>query len=398
MLNLRYISVLFILTSISVFSYGQVYQRTDTLFIPETNDFPVIDGKDSDASWDLVSWKPISQIWMPYNNEQKNLGQETGLQLWEGADDFTGKYKVVWSSETNLLYFVVEVIDDVFTDGFVYNENPNSSGGYPNYDILEVFIDEDRSGGLHVFDGTGSVATQWGSNAENAFSYHLAINAPDAGNVQTEFSALDIAGTNWGYPNQKVANYISHFPGFAVTRDGSKFTWEFSMRVHNSSYNHANQEASLVTLQTGKVLGLSLAYCDNDNPTENPLSRDHFFGSVEVPLAAHNDHWKQANWFGVAKLAKNPSTFSHSTKISEEIKIKSYASNGRLYNSVNSPINGKVSIRVLNLFGKEILAGTDYKSSVEWTNQVEVNGWKSGIYLVEIVHGNKRTASKFILP
>lgn len=92
------------------------------------------------------------------------------------------------------------------------------------------------------------------------------------------------------------------------------------------------------------------------------MRRDNFFGSADVPLAAHNDYWKQANWFGVARLTKNPSTFSHSPEFSEEIKIKSYASNGRLFNSVNSTINGKVGIRVLNLFGKEILARTDYKT------------------------------------
>jgi hypothetical protein len=114
----------------------------------------------NDEAWQAVEWKPISQIWMPYNNLPSNLGQEAGLQIWEGADDFTGKFKVLWSSETNLLYFIVEITDDVFTGGYVYNENPNSGGGYPNYDIVEVFIDEDRSGGLHVFDGTGSVANQ----------------------------------------------------------------------------------------------------------------------------------------------------------------------------------------------------------------------------------------------
>ena len=75
----------------------------DKKVIPETKQIPVADGLNTDFAWELTDWNPIDQIWMPYGNNPSNLGQEAGLQLWEGADDFTGKYKVVWSTETNLL-------------------------------------------------------------------------------------------------------------------------------------------------------------------------------------------------------------------------------------------------------------------------------------------------------
>jgi hypothetical protein len=393
-----FISTFFILVLVPFLSFSQISQRTDTLFITESKDIPIIDGQETDETWSTVDWNSIDKVWMPYNNEPSNLGQEAGLKLWEGEDDFTGKFKAIWSSETNLLYFLVEVTDDKFTGGYIYNENPNSGGGYPNYDIVEVFIDEDRSGGLHVFDGTGNTGTQWGTNAENAFSYHIATNEPENGVVQKQLHALDIAGTNWGYPNQKIPDYANHFPGFAMKKDNNKYVWEFSLNVYNDTYNPSNPEASLVYLESGKILGLSLAYCDNDNPEESPLRRDHFFGSVDVPLAAYNDHWKQADGFGVAKLTNSTTTFSSFSKLNEQIKIKSYASNGRLNISVNSLINDKVSIRILNIVGQKMIIKTGFKSTIEWNNNFDIQNLKSGIYLVEIVHGNKRITNNFIVP
>jgi hypothetical protein len=387
----------FLACSLPLFTLAQIYERTDTLFIPEITNAPVIDGNASDEAWEAAEWKTIGEIWMPYNNESTNLGQESGLQLWEDENDFKGRYKAVWSSQTNLLYFVAEITDDVFVDGYVYNENPSSGGGYPNYDILEIFIDEDRSGGLHVFDGTGSVATNWGSNAENAFSYHLAVDAPDNGEVQNQFHALDIAGTNWGYPSHKVADYAGHFPEFSMKREDNTYRWEFSLRVHGSTYNPSNPEASVAALGNGKIMGLSLAYCDNDNPGESPLKRDHFFGSVYVPLSAYNDHWKNANWFGVAKLTENQVTSFSRFQLEELIKVNCSAAKRLLNVSVSSATTGKVNIRVMNIAGKEMLRDTKYKDASIWSSRFDLTGWQNGIYLAEIIHHNKRVVTKIIV-
>ena len=261
---------------------------------------------------------------------------------------------------------------------------------------MEIFIDENRSGGLHVFDGTGSVATSWGTNAENAFSYHLAADAPENGEVQSRVHALDIAGTNWGYPNQRVADYASHFQDFALRKEGDKYVWEFSMKVFNENYDHANQEASLVTFQSGKIMGLSVAYCDNDDPNESPLRRNHFFGSVDVPLSAYNDHWKQADWFGVAKLVESQAT-STLLKTEEQIKIESFAANGWLTVNVNSQKEGKVDFILLNIFGREILHETDFKPIGDWRKKINMQGLQNGIYLVEIIHNNKRSTQKIVV-
>ncbi len=377
---------------------AQIYPRTDTLYIPLVKTVPVIDANTSDAAWDATTWKPIDQIWMPWGNSSANLGQATGLQLWSGPDDFTGRFKVVWSDQTNLLYFLVEIIDDVYIDGYVFNENPNNGGGYPNYDIVEVFIDENRSGGLHVFDGTGTVGTQWGTNAENAFSYHLAADSPEPDSLQRKFHALDIAGTNWGYPNQKIADYASHFPGFAMKRDGNKFIWEFSLIVHNDTYNHSNQQNSVVTLQEGKVMGLSMAYCDNDNPTENPLRRDHFFGSVSVPLQNHNDHWMNANWFGVAKLAGSATSSVSPGKSESNVKMKSFYADGKLNVMIHSPVSEKATIRLTDMAGREWLKTTFEVLPGEWREQLHLHGRLKGVYLVELIMENSRNVGRIIIP
>ena len=378
-----------------VYMQAQVYPRTDTLFIRHTEILPVIDGIADDEAWSHSSWNYIDNVWMPYNNLSSNLTQEGGLRLWEGADDFSGKYKILWSAETNLLYFLAVITDDVFTDGYVYHENPNQGGGYPKYDILEIFIDEDRSGGLHVFDGSGSTGNSWGTNAENAFSYHLAADAPGDGEVQTQFHALDIAGTNWGYPSQKIADYAHHFPEFSMRKEGNVYTWEFSMEVHKDTYNPQDPEASVATLEIGKILGLSMAYCDNDDPTEVPLRRDHFFGSVEVPAGSYNDHWMQADWFGVAKLVTEQPTRTARHELGSKPNLIVSSANNRVIASYSSAARGKVQVRIIDIQGREVLRSAQQKAGFEWKGEFDSSGWPKGIYMLEMMSEGFRNTKKF---
>jgi hypothetical protein len=50
--------------------------------------------------------------------------------------------------------------------------------------MFEVFIDENKSGGYHVFDGTANNEASLGLNAENAFAYHIFTAFPPP--VQTQ--------------------------------------------------------------------------------------------------------------------------------------------------------------------------------------------------------------------
>jgi hypothetical protein len=250
----------------------------DTIMAPECLTVPVIDGLANDACWENAGWNSIDQVWIPWGGTMK-------------AEDFTGRFKVTWSSETDRVYFLVEVIDDVLVDGYKYPMD-----GYYNWDIVEIFFDEDASGGDHTLN-------------QNAFAYHIT-----AGNDEADFEAMDLG------PNYAAMNYSDHLDCKIVHADGI-YTWEISMIVYNENFNPGSASNPTEQLQVGKVSGLSMAYCDNDNPNENPKSRDNFIGSVAVPKANYNDHWQNADWFGKVKMVEsdyqssvaenvlNPSTF-----------------------------------------------------------------------------------------
>jgi hypothetical protein len=115
--------------------------------------------------------------------------------------------------------------------------------------------------------------------------------------------ACDLAGTSWA--SYSIPDYADHFQDFVVRRDGNQLTWEFSLKVHNDSYEDYSTEDSRVTLKPGKELGLSLAYCDNDDPAEYPKTRDNFIGSDMGPdqaLNEWNEHWKDAGVYGTLIL------------------------------------------------------------------------------------------------
>ena len=258
--------------------------QDDPVLAPNVIVSPVVDGNGNDSCWQKVSWQSIAQVWIPYGTRVDS--------------NDSGRYKVIWSSTTNLLYFLVEVTDNVFVDGFL----PGVTADIYNYDIVEVFIDENKSGGLHVFDGTGSTGRKWGTNAENAFAYHIYADFPKEGEETSKCHVYDLAGTSW--TDAKSMNYTSHLPTFALRKTGNKAVWEFSLIVYNDTYEDtmAHKEDARAHLQVGKVMGLSLAYCDNDKPNVNPKTRDRFFGSVWVPAPANNDHWMNADYFGTVKL------------------------------------------------------------------------------------------------
>jgi hypothetical protein len=284
-----------LLASVSLFFWGycivyprQVQAQDNPVLAPEVLHLPSIDGRTDDSCWQNIPWQNISQVWIPYGGQVD-------------SNDYSGHYKVLWSSQTNLLYFLVEVTDNVFVDGFVPERTPEVY----NFDIIEVFLDEDKSGGLQVFDGKDSLGLQWGTNAENAFSYHMYALFPKEGEVTSHLFAGDIAGTNWSDINR--LDYNGHFPEFALRRTGNKAIWEFSLIVYNDTYADTmiHKESARSTLFAGKIMGLSLAYCDNDHPEKEPKSRDSFYGSVWVPAPAYNDHWMNADYFGTIKLIGN---------------------------------------------------------------------------------------------
>jgi hypothetical protein len=262
--------------------------QDDVVEAKEVSAPPVIDGIANDVCWAEAKWQAIDQVWIPW-----------GAPL--APSDFTGKYKVAWSSEQNLLYFIVEITDDVISDGYVQG----LTAPIYNFDMFEVFIDENKSGGYHVFDGTANNEASMGTNAENAFAYHIFAKSPPSGQSSHSYCIEDIAGTSWA--TNTNPDYSDHFPEFTILHEGNVTTYEFSLIVYNDTYSPENKTASRATLKAGKVMGLTLAANDDDQPEVDPkiTERDHMIGSVAVTKEAYNNHWKIADDFGTVKLVSD---------------------------------------------------------------------------------------------
>jgi len=205
----------------------------------------IIDGVADEAIWSQSDWHALDQVWL-------------GAAL--TSKDFEGRYKLGWKEDA--LYLLAEIKDDKLID--IY-ENPLTQ--WWDDDCLEIFIDEDNSGGEHQFN-------------HNAFAYHIALD----GNV------VDMSTKKEG----KL--YNSHIESKLKT-EGNTTIWEVKIGIYKDSYSD-DSENEPVKLMAGKNIGFALAYCDNDTSE----LRENFIGSVYVDGEDKNRGWIDANIFGTLVL------------------------------------------------------------------------------------------------
>lgn len=250
-----------VLCSLSILISANVFAQTqqDTIYTKYSKTPVVIDGSDADACWTTAEWHAIDQVWIPYNAKMK-----------EG--DFEGKYKVAWDAD--YLYILVEVKDDILSDDHTTSPTDN----YWNDDCVEIFIDEDRSKGDHLYNN-------------NAFAYH----------VSTFYDAID-GGTG------TTVNYKDNISVVMDTISENTYLWEFAVKMFNSSFNGNNSETSRVTLTPNKLMGFSIAYCDNDDAANK--ERENFIGSMIMSQAHANDNYITADYFGTMLLVDDQTGIS----------------------------------------------------------------------------------------
>ncbi len=214
---------------------------------------PTIDGEANEPAWAIAPWQAIDQL---------TLGEQPS------PDDFTGRYKVVWTKDK--LFILGEIIDDVLID-----THPNPLDSYWEDDTFEIFIDEDKSGGIHL-------------DNYNAFAYHISLD-----NQAVDFNSA-------GKP-RTLNDHIT-----SVWKRGSEkphvVTWEISLDIFPDTFKDMNNTALPIVLSAGKEMGFMIAYCDSDGQN----GREHFIGShaIEPVNGDKNRGYIDASVFGDLTLVK----------------------------------------------------------------------------------------------
>jgi hypothetical protein len=216
---------------------------------PFAAEAPVTDGNADELAWRKAKWRDINYRW---------LGPEYA------ETDFSGRFKVVWTEDR--LHIVVEIVDDILFDS---HRDPLVQ--YWDDDCLEVFLDEDYSGGDHQHN-------------HNAFAYHMSLDN----------RAVDI-GTNG------EARDYSHHVSSQWRQHGERIIWELAIDIYASDYVDGSPDNVPVRLQLGKVMGLMIAYCDNDGSE----LRENFVGSESVPSGPKDRGWIDAGLFGALELVES---------------------------------------------------------------------------------------------
>ena len=215
---------------------------------PKANAPLSIDGVADEAIWEQAPWQDLSHRW---------LGPEYS------AEDFQGRYKVVWTEDK--IYILGEFVDDILIDT---HRDPLAQ--YWDDDTWEIFLDEDFSGGEHQFN-------------HNAFAYHMSLDN----------QAIDI-GTD-----KKPHNYSSHVES-RWKQQGDKIVWELAIDIYTDKYKDGFDSNKPISLSAGKVMGLMVAYCDNDGSE----LRENFVGSESVPSGPKDRGYIDADLFGALVLVE----------------------------------------------------------------------------------------------
>lgn len=226
---------------------------------PRASESPVIDGVEEDV-WSAANWQKIDVRW---------LGAQQG---YPSPQDYSGRFKVMW--DANYLYMLVDITDDVIVDNY---RDPLSSMLHVD-DTVELFIDENNSGGNH-----------WNNNAANAWAYHVSIYK-------------DVV--DFGLSGEPVL--LNHHIQTEIKTQGTRHMWEMRISVYGDQYNFAqNAFNSPVSLYAGKTLGFSACYIDNDNSIpESRYEREHMMGSVDTQGHKDDLGYINADVFGTLRLVE----------------------------------------------------------------------------------------------
>ena len=334
----RYLFLFSVIVIFTVNSFGQTSK--DTIKAVQSSVPVIIDGSGDDACWAASTWKPINQVWIPWNGTM-------------ASGDFSGKFKVAWDSQ--YLYLLIEVVDDMLSDDHV-----DPLQNWWDDDCVEIFVDENRSMGDH-------------ERNNNAFAYHI--------NLKYDAIDLNASGSGVNYKN----NVIVRMDTIAT----HTYLWEVAIKNYSASFSLTNPEASRVVLTPNKLMGLSVAYCDNDQTN----GRENFIGSMIMTQATANDSYKNANYFGPVLLK------DLTTDVEKEFK-----STDQLVSVYPNPAMNIVNVERKDNQSKPLLieihsaAGSLVKSVnvIGSQEMIEIGDLLSGIYIMSIISDRNIQSERLI--
>jgi hypothetical protein len=314
----------------------------DTLYAYLSKTPVVIDGIADDECWAEAQWHPIDQVWIPY-----------GATMDEG--DFQGRFKLAWDSL--YLYLLAEIVDDSLSD-----DHADPLQNWWDDDCLEIFLDENRSKGNH-------------ERNNNAFAYHVSIF----------YDAIDMNTSGSG------VNYKSNLEVVMDTAADDTYIWEAAIKNYSAAFNISDPEASRVYLYHHKLMGFSLAYCDNDETT----ARENFIGSAYMTAQHANDNYITADYFGSLLLVDpdyvEPVSVHGGTSLRPVTLYPNPVHDGLMFQSGNGQIQPD-KIEITDLCGKTV---TDPSYDAD-DCLIDVRGLKEGMYLLHMIADGQVYTQKFI--
>jgi hypothetical protein len=299
---------------------------------------PTIDGIGNDTCWLNAQWYPINILW-----------QGTAVD----SLDFYGRFKVAWNAQK--LFVLVEINDNILSDMY--------SDPLVNYymdDCVELFIDENHSGGDH-------------QDNFNAFAYH----------VSTLGDVVDLGTDASPHLFNDVLQVVR-------TNIGDLYTWEFAVNIYTDSYVLGGTNVPL-TLTADKIMGFSVAYCDDDSSG----TRETFMGSDPNSNGGDN-HWINASEFATLTLLD---TTIHTSAINEVsdglITVYPNPVNEFLYFSSDDNLKFENRVQIYN--EKGLLVKNTIVKSENDRFSLYVGDLVTGIYFVEIGNKNNFITQKIIV-
>ncbi len=262
--------------------------ETPDHFANEITETITIDGMGNENFWSDTPWNSIDNLLVDEVSGNENTIPE--------PSDFSGRFKVGYQGSS--LFILAEITDDV-----IYTE-PYNDELLPNqvfdYDVLELFIDVDNTGGIHT-------------KTHNAFALHLSFDGVNVVDQCGCGDADDVGGGSASWDGILLNDMVD----YAIVENGNDtYTWEVKIDIHHEEYDETRQdnEWNLVNLNEKRIIGFGVGYNDYDEADQRVLMSSFTVSGDNNGIygeeGGRNVAWQDASVFGELFLLGSEPAFA----------------------------------------------------------------------------------------